>query len=171
MPYRNARFITNEIIDCEINHPVHGWIPYTLDPADTDSTINNADLLAEMGSDITPYAPPTAAENAAARVALLTHRRATAVLSRAQFIQAVYRAGILTKAEAIAASANVPAFFLTALGSLVTAGAMTQAEADDAEILWLNLLQVERNHPFLPIAQGALNLTTAQVDALFGIGT
>ena len=62
MDYRNARYIDDQgRIDCEINHPKHGWIPYTLDPTDTDMTINNDDLLAamEQNGDVTPYAPPS----------------------------------------------------------------------------------------------------------------
>jgi hypothetical protein len=48
--YRNAKFVTpdNLQIDCEINHPEYGWIPYLLDPADTDMTIDNTELKASM---------------------------------------------------------------------------------------------------------------------------
>ena len=63
MNYRNARYIDATRIDCEIEHPVHGWIPYTLDPADTDMTVNNDDLLAAMAEngDVAAYVPPTQA--------------------------------------------------------------------------------------------------------------
>ena len=62
MNYRNAKYINdNGWIDCEIEHPQFGWIPYTLDPADTDMTINNDDLLAAMtqNGDVAAYVPPT----------------------------------------------------------------------------------------------------------------
>lgn len=51
-------------IDCEIDHPRHGWIPYTLDPADTDMTIDNNALLSAMATnaDVVAYVPPTQAE-------------------------------------------------------------------------------------------------------------
>ena len=64
MDYRNAKYIDATRIDCEIEHPVHGWTPYTLDPADTDMTINNDDLLSAMASagDVAAYVPPTQAE-------------------------------------------------------------------------------------------------------------
>lgn len=65
MNYRNAKYINaNGWIDCEIEHPQFGWIPYTLDPADTDQTINNDDLLAAMSAngDVAAYVPPTQAE-------------------------------------------------------------------------------------------------------------
>ena len=63
--YRNAKYINdNGWIDCEIEHQDYGWIPYTLDPADTDMTINNDDLLAAMeaAGDVAAYVPPTQAE-------------------------------------------------------------------------------------------------------------
>ena len=61
MKYRNAKYIDDTRIDCEIEHPEFGWIPYLLDPADTDMTVNNDDLLAAMASagDVAGYTPPT----------------------------------------------------------------------------------------------------------------
>tara|TARA_R110002153_G_scaffold6684_1_gene30609 strand:- start:19 stop:411 length:393 start_codon:yes stop_codon:yes gene_type:complete len=61
MNYRNAKHISNGRIDCEIEHPVHGWIPYTLDPADTDMTVDNGELLAAMtlADDVEDHVPPT----------------------------------------------------------------------------------------------------------------
>jgi len=69
MNYRNAKYIDDTRIDCEIEHPVHGWIPYTLDPADTDMTVNNDDLLSAMASagDVAAYVPPTQEELDAAK--------------------------------------------------------------------------------------------------------
>jgi len=51
--YRNAKALDLEAtkFDVEINHPEYGWIPYTLDPSDTDMTIDNAVLLNLIGSD------------------------------------------------------------------------------------------------------------------------
>jgi hypothetical protein len=64
MNYRDAKYIDNSRIDCEIEHPEFGWIPYTLDPADTDMTIDNNVLLASMAAnnDVAAYVPPTQAE-------------------------------------------------------------------------------------------------------------
>ena len=65
MNYRNAKYINNNgWIDCEIEHPIYGWIPYTLDPNDTDMTVNNDDLLAAMSAngDVAAYVPPTQEE-------------------------------------------------------------------------------------------------------------
>ena len=46
--YRNAKYVTETVIDCEIEHEDYGWIPYSLDPADEDMTVNNDDLLVAM---------------------------------------------------------------------------------------------------------------------------
>jgi hypothetical protein len=62
MNYRNAKHISGGRIDCEIEHPVHGWIPYTLDPADTDMTADNDALLLAIGDDAEAYVPPTQEE-------------------------------------------------------------------------------------------------------------
>ena len=78
MKYRSARYINNNgWIDCEIDHPVYGWVPYTLDPADTDMRINNDELLAAMEAtgDIAAYVPPTQVELDAALAAGLRLQR------------------------------------------------------------------------------------------------
>ena len=64
MNYRNAKYISPTVIDCEIDHPDYGWIPYTLDPNDTDMTVNNDDLLAAMNAagNVAEYVAPTQAE-------------------------------------------------------------------------------------------------------------
>lgn len=54
-------------MDVEINHPDHGWIPYTLDSSDTDTTINNDEVLDLIGDDFAAYVPPTQAELDAAK--------------------------------------------------------------------------------------------------------
>lgn len=59
MNYRNAKHTSCGRIDCEIEHPKHGWIPYTLDPADTDTTVDNDALLLAIGDDAEAYVPPT----------------------------------------------------------------------------------------------------------------
>lgn len=78
MNYRNARYINDSgWIDCEIEHPDYGWIPYSLDPADKDTTINNDELLSLMlaNSDVAAYVPPTQEElDAQAAVAVRLER-------------------------------------------------------------------------------------------------
>lgn len=61
---RNAASLQSDNLrmDVEINHPDHGWIPYYLNPADTDMTIDNDAVMALIGDDFAAYVPPTQAE-------------------------------------------------------------------------------------------------------------
>jgi len=63
--YKDAVYIddTGTRIDCWLNLPEQNeeWTPYTLDTTDTDMTVDNAVLLAQMqeAGDIAPYVAPT----------------------------------------------------------------------------------------------------------------
>ena len=61
---RNAASLQSDNLrmDVEINHPDYGWIPYTLDPSDTDTTINNDEVMALIGTDFAAYVAPTQEE-------------------------------------------------------------------------------------------------------------
>ena len=74
---RNAASLQsdNTRMDVEINHPDYGWIPYTLDPADTDTTINNDEVMALIGTDFAAYVAPTAEELATAAAAQVRSKR------------------------------------------------------------------------------------------------
>lgn len=68
---RNATSLQSDNLrmDVEINHPDYGWIPYTLDPDDTDTTIDNDEVMSLIGTDFAAYVPPTQAELDAAAAA------------------------------------------------------------------------------------------------------
>ena len=74
---RNAASLQDDNLrmDVEINHPDYGWIPYTLDPTDTDTTIDNDAVMALIGNDFTAYVPPTQAELDAAAAAQVRAER------------------------------------------------------------------------------------------------
>jgi hypothetical protein len=59
MEWRNAKQI-NEFgwMDCEINHPDLGWIPYTIDPNDRDMSVDNVQLIKSIGKNFEAYVPP-----------------------------------------------------------------------------------------------------------------
>ena len=61
---RNAESLNSDNLrmDVEINHPDYGWIPYTLEPTDTDTTINNDEVMALIGTDFRAYVAPTQAQ-------------------------------------------------------------------------------------------------------------
>jgi hypothetical protein len=61
---RNAHSLdsTNTRMYVEINHPSFGWIPYSIDHNDPDTTISNESLLSLIGSDFIAYVPKTSQE-------------------------------------------------------------------------------------------------------------
>jgi hypothetical protein len=74
---RNAASLQSDNLrmDVEINHPKFGWIPYTLDPSDTDTTIDNDAVMALIGTDFAAYVAPTQAELDAAAAAQVRAER------------------------------------------------------------------------------------------------
>ncbi len=74
---RNARSLNveNTVFEVEINHPEYDWIPYTLNPDDTDNTVDNSVLLGLIGSDYAAYVAPTQAELDAELAASLRGQR------------------------------------------------------------------------------------------------
>jgi len=88
MNYRNAKYIDDTRIDCELDHPVHGWIPYTMDPSDTDMTINNDELIKTMveRADVAAYVPPTEAELYSAKAAAVRAERDVKLSSEVDII-------------------------------------------------------------------------------------
>jgi hypothetical protein len=81
--YKEAVYIdeTGNRIDCWLELPQYeGWTPYTLDVNDTDMTVDNTALLAQMldAGDIAAYVaptPPTQAEIDTANAALIRSER------------------------------------------------------------------------------------------------
>lgn len=61
---RNAQSLNsdNTSFDVEIKHPQYDWIPYTLNPDDTDVTVDNNVLLELIGTNFEAYVAPTQEE-------------------------------------------------------------------------------------------------------------
>ena len=74
---RNAASMNaaNTSIDVEINHPDYGWIPYLLTDYDEDTTIDNEEVMALIGTDFAAYVAPTQAELDAATAAQVRGER------------------------------------------------------------------------------------------------
>lgn len=119
MEYRNAKYISGGRIDCEIKHPVIGWIPYTLDPSDTDQTVDNAEMLDAMTTtgDVAAYTEPTAAEIAAE----IAFTRSTMRLSFPQMLIGLVTEGWITETEGEAwLTGTLPAAVDALIGTLPT---------------------------------------------------
>jgi hypothetical protein len=80
---RNAQSLNaeNTAFEVEINHPEFGWIPYTLNPDDTDMTVDNSVLLELIGTDYAAYVAPTQAELDAELAANLRGQRDQKLIS------------------------------------------------------------------------------------------
>ena len=94
----------------------------------------------------------------------LAEKRETANITRAEFLNAAEAAGIITEAVAEeAADGSWPSSF-DAVVSVLPA-----SERVNAKATWADGGNVRRNNTTLSLLQSALNLTDAQLDALFGI--
>lgn len=64
MEYRNPQRTAGVAIDCEINHPVYGWIPFTCHPDDRGAEFDVTPLYAALAADpntleyVAPPPPP-----------------------------------------------------------------------------------------------------------------
>jgi hypothetical protein len=58
MDWKNARYNAFGTVDCEINHPQYGWIPFTCNPNDKGAAFDTSALFDEMRDVAAPYVPP-----------------------------------------------------------------------------------------------------------------
>ena len=85
---RNAQSANtaNTFMSVEIDHPDYGWIPYGVNPTDTDTTINNDEVMALIGTDFAAYVAPTAEELAATAAAQVRSQRDQLLLEVDAFV-------------------------------------------------------------------------------------
>jgi hypothetical protein len=57
MEIRNPVFTAANAIDCEINHPIHGWIPFTAVSDDVEQ-LGQEVYAAALAMNPQPYQPP-----------------------------------------------------------------------------------------------------------------
>ena len=96
MDIRNAQFNAAGTIDCEIDHPRHGWIPFTADPNDVEPL--GAHVFEAVKDNAAPYVPPpepTPEE-------ILAAERAAMICTPAQMRLALHRMDLLQQVQAIA---------------------------------------------------------------------
>jgi len=89
MSYRNPTFTETGAVDCEINHPQYGWIPFTASPTDSEKygrDLHEA-ILADGG--IAAYVAPPPPTEAELLAALATQARAkrNALLTASDYTQ------------------------------------------------------------------------------------
>lgn len=129
---RNAVLLPDGRINCEIEHPVYGWIPFTADAADPEQ--HGRDIHAAALATNPPPAPPAPVVEVTDPV--------PQVVSRFQARAALHLAGLLEAAEAAVASAGPMAQIAWAdaqefrrdsptIAALAASIGLTEAQIDD----------------------------------------
>lgn len=137
MDFRNAAYNAFGGIDCEINHPLFGWIPFTANLSDPEPL--GAAVFAAAQEVAEPYVEPVIDP-----AAVLAEERAGMVVSRFQARAAMLQADLLAAVEAAVAAADP----------------MTQ-------LAWSDATEWRRTSPTIATLGAALGLTEAQLDDLF----
>ena len=98
MDIRNAQFNAAGTIDCEIDHPRHGWIPFTADPNDVEPLGARVfDAVKDTAAAYVPPPEPTPEE-------ILAAERAAMICTPAQMRLALHRMDLLAQVQGIADS-------------------------------------------------------------------
>lgn len=138
---RGVKYNQHGTINCEIEHPVYGWIPFTASPDDPEE--HGRELYARaIAGDFGPiaeYVPPSAEE-------VLQMQRQFASMSARDFKRALLDAGYLSAIK-------------EALPTLPEAW----------QIDWETAQSFDRMNPDLIEAATQLGFTEEQLDQLFGI--
>ncbi|WP_183808414.1 hypothetical protein [Mycoplana azooxidifex] len=138
--YRNCAYNRHGTIDMEINHTVHGWIPYTASPDDWVEECVEMYHLVLAEAEIGPYVPPTPEEQ----------RERMAPLSRVAFRTAFKNAG-MTTAVITAAIFSVP----------------DESEQEDLQIVWEDAQSFKRLDPLVGLIASRADKTAEQIDAIW----
>jgi hypothetical protein len=147
--FRNPIFTSDSRIDCEIDHPIYGWIPFTADPNDPEQhgrDIYAAALEAGPAAYVPVPAPPAPVPD----------------LSFAQLMIGLVSEGWITTAEGEAwLTGTLPAPVLALIATL-PAGQQFAAKARA-----LRPTIVERNDPLVSALGLAQGKTPEQLDDFF----
>ena len=124
-------------IDCEINHPAMGWIPFTASPDDPEPH-GRAVYAQALAMGPAPYVEPE------------PQTPALPVLTRRQLRLGLLANGITT-AQVEAVIAAIP----------------DEIDRETAQIEWADASQYERTHPLVDQIGVAMSLTPAQIDNMW----
>lgn len=150
MKLRNPVFTADGRIDCEIEHPVHGWIPFTASADDPEALGRSVheDALAMKPA---PYVPPDAA----------AMRAAMPPLSRRQVFAGLVASGLMTGAEALASAITVPAAVEAAILTL------PKDRRDAARVTFCMFTEVRRTDLLVALLGASGALDDAALDAFW----
>ena len=152
MEFRNPFFSGPVSIDCEIDHPAFGWIPFTASPDDTEalgSEIYNAAIKLNLKPYVAPEPNPDA------------DRAVLPPLSRRQVFIGLVATGLITEAEALASGTAMPA--------LVEAAIMTLPKdaQSPARLTFAMFVEARRMDPIVALLGAAAGMDDAALDAFW----
>lgn len=155
MQYRNAQYTADGRIDCEIDHPKYGWVPFTASAEDAEPIGREVFARIEADGNVAAHTPSPALT--------IEQLRTTASLPKDDFILAALDTGVLSEADAEKATNGWPtgwnAFFDN----------QTSRDRIEAKARWASATTITRNAPLIEALAAFKGLTPEQVDALFGI--
>jgi hypothetical protein len=104
MKTRNPIYTADGRIDCEIEHPQYGWIPFTASPDDPEQHGRDIFAAAVASGNVAPYVAPVIdpAEVFAAEQAEQEAKRQAAYTAEADPLFFKWQAGEATEAEWLA---------------------------------------------------------------------
>ena len=154
MEIRNPIYTEDGLIDCELNHPQFGWIPFTANPNDSEQHGRDAFQLA-LGMGVAAYVPPSAED-------VLAAQRAGMRLTFAQLLIGLVAEEWITQAEGTAWLAGTPPAAVTALIAQLPTGEQFPALARA-----LRPSEVLRNDPLVTAMAAFEGKTPEEVDTFF----
>ena len=142
MKIRNSTYNHANTIDCEIEHPVYGWIPFTASPNDEEPHGREIYAIA-LALGPKQYVPPPAPPEPTAEE-LAKQARSRMVCSRFQAKAALLQAGLLDQVEA----------------------AISNSDAT-TKLAWAEAVEFRRTSPTIAKLGALLDLNDTQLDDLF----
>lgn len=154
VPYRNAKFANEggSIIEAEINHPIHGWIPTSISSTSGDQNLIDLFTRISVAGDAAAYTPPGPADEPL-----------PSVISRRQFYTALYVNGTITEQEFI----DVFKGFLPASLQMIVNSIPDNTQRVVATGLLLGAQEFQRGHDLVYTFQTANGWHSEDVDAFF----
>ena len=154
MKVRNPTYTVDGRIDCEIDHPNHGWIPYTAGSGTSDvfeKAVYEAALKAKPAAYVA--SPPPTAESL----------RPAMQITRRQVFIGMEKSGIITASEAIAVATvgTVPAAIKAAIETL------PQDDQTPAFITFGLFQTAYRLDPMVALFQATAGMDDDAMDAFF----
>ena len=149
------------IIDLELNHPIHGWIPFTLNPNDKGAQFDAQELYDEVLEADASGATPIAPYKGPSKLEIWRER---AALSWNEFLRSCMNAGILTASEVrVAAQNKVPAGLVTRM----TNAGISKAEQDNVKTAWALAERVSREDNIVKLLAPLYDLDAEALDNIF----